>query len=123
MNMKLIDFIFNICYAPFQKVDNGRFAALIWLVPTLTFISVGLINMFLYYLHPFISINTTPIGIGIGCFLIGAIIFLYLDKIYVKNKRDTGKARFPVFCAFLILIMIVGSLVFFSMSLYKFRWS
>ena len=119
--MLVLDFLFNICYSPFQKVGNGRFAALIWLAPPLTFISVGLIHIFLYYLNPIISIRIAPIIGAIGCFGIFAIIFLFLNKIYVKGERETGKVRFPLLCILLILVMMIGSITFFALSLYKFR--
>jgi len=119
--MRVLDFLFNICYSPFQKVGNGRFAALIWLVPPLTFVIVGLIHIFLYYLRPIVNIKFTSMAGAIGCFGLFALIFFFLNKIYVKGERDTGKVRFPVLCAILIFVMMVGSIIFFSMSLYKFR--
>lgn len=119
--MIFIDFLFKICYAPFAKVKNGRFAALIWLVPPLTFISVGIIKVILYYVRSVAFLKTTPIIIAILCLTIGAFLFYYLDKTYVKNMRHVGNIRFPILCAFVIFLMLVFSLIFFSIALAKFK--
>ena len=102
-------------------MGNGRFAALIWLVPPLTFMSVGLIHILLYYLRPIVNVKFTSMTGAIGCFGLFALIFLFLNKIYIKGERDSGTLRFPVLCGILIFVMMVGSITLFSMSLYKFR--
>jgi hypothetical protein len=116
--MIILDFLFNICYAPFLKVkQNGRFAALIWLTPPLTFISVGILHIFLYYLN----IQMSSIAVAIMCFTVFAIIFFILNRVYVKNNRYTGTPKFPVLCALLIFVMIIGSIIFFSVAIGRFR--
>lgn len=119
--MYLLDFLFNVCFAPFQKVGNGRFAALIWLSPSLTFICTGSINIILFFLRPIINIKLSAMVVGIGSFIVFAIIAYSLNNIYIKNNRDAGKIRFAILHGLLIPILFIGSIVFFSMSLYKFR--
>lgn len=119
--MKILDFLFNICYAPFQKEPNGRFIALIWLLPSLVFFFIGLLNICMYSLGVSIISNITPLSGSFGAISIFVFFSLALDKIYIKHKRNTGEIKFVILHGLLIPVMVIGSIIFFSMSLYKFR--
>lgn len=117
--MIILDLLFKICFTPFQNVKkNGRLAAIIWLCPSLAFTGMGLFNLLLHY-----SLNlriTTKLG-TVMIFGLFGIIFYYLYMVYVKGNREVGKGRFPFLSGLLIFLMIVGSIVFMSISLAKFR--
>ena len=123
--MIILDFLFLICYTPFsqlrrtEKRSEGdvRFATLLALVPILCFVSVGIINIMLYYL----GFKTTALGVALTIISLGTSLFLILNKVYVTRNRDIGRARFPILSGVLIFVMIVGSIIFMSYCLAKFR--
>lgn len=119
--MIMLDFLFNVCYAPFQKEPRGRFIALVWLTPSLTFTFIGALNILLHYLGAGVISIVSPMVGCILAFAIFAAIAFMMDKVYEKGKRDTGKIRFPILHGLLIPILVLGSVIFFAMSLYKFR--
>ena len=114
--MIVLDFLFKICYAPFQKEPRGKLIATFWLTPPLAFIFGGAFNILLYLLKPILDIDNTPTLSGIvGLSLAGLIAFL-LHRVYVQNDRSVGKIRFVVLHALLIPVLIFGSIVLFAMS-------
>jgi amino acid permease len=60
------------------------------------------------------------IGMAILSFVFATISIIVLQRIYIKNKRDIGKTRFVILYGLLIPILIVGSIIFFTMS-FKFK--
>jgi hypothetical protein len=120
--MKVLDFLFNICFAPFQKVKtNGRLAALIWLTPSLAFTLMGLLIWLTNLLLGVrIFSHITALTAGIISVLIATALYLLLDRIYLKGNRNTGEIRFTVLYILLLPILVIGSIVFFSLAIYKF---
>jgi hypothetical protein len=118
----VLDFLFNVCYAPFQKVKaNGRLAALIWLTPSLAFTFMGsLIWLTNLLLGVRIFSHITALTAGIVSVLIATSIYLLLDRTYLKGNRDAGEIRFTVLYVLLLPILVIGSVVFFSLAIYKF---
>src|SRR5258708_2866811 len=98
--MIILDFLFLICYTPFsqlrrtEKRSEGdvRFATLLALVLILCFVSVGIINIMLYYL----GFKTTALGVALTIISLGTSLFLILNKAYVRRNRDIGRPRFPI---------------------------
>jgi hypothetical protein len=120
--MKILDVLFNICYAPFKTAkQNGRFAALIWLVPPLTFFAVGILKIVLFYMKPWVLIRFTPMVIAAFSVSIGTMLFIFLNRVYVTGNRNTGDVKYPILSVFVILTMIVGSIIFFAVALAKFK--
>jgi len=119
--MVILDFLFNICYAPFQNEPKGRLIALIWLLPSLVFFFVGMLNVCLYSIGFSIIQNINPLSGAIGAVSIFVIFAILLDRVYIKNNRQTGKIKSVILFGFLIPVLVIGSIIFFSMSLYKFR--
>ena len=120
--MIVLDFLFNVCYAPFLKVkQNGRLAALIWLSPSLTFSFMGILiwlNYFLLGIRIFSHLSAL-----VSCvisFLIFAAIHFLLNRIYLKGNRDAGEMRFPILFGLLLPVLFIGSIVFFSLAIYNF---
>jgi hypothetical protein len=116
--MIILDFLFGICYTPFQNARNGRIAALVWLCPPLAFVAMGLVNVVVYYL-----LNQgmgTTIG-SIVMLMIFFITFYSLYMIYITKDRQVRKGRYPVLSGLVILILIVGSIIFMSVCIGKFR--
>jgi hypothetical protein len=119
--MIVIDFLFNICFAPFQKVKaNGRLAALIWLTPLLTSTIMGILNVLLYAALGSVTSILSPLALGIFMLLLFAAIYLFLDRIYLKGNRSAGDIKFPILYGLLLPILVIGSIVFFSLTIYKF---
>lgn len=119
--MIVLDFLFNICFAPFQKVKtNGRLASLIWLTPSLTFTIMGILNVLLYAVFGSVTSILSPLALGIFMLLLFAAIYLFLDRIYLKGNRNAGEIRLPILYGLLLPILVIGSIVFFSLTIYKF---
>lgn len=119
--MIVLDFLFNICFAPFQKVKtNGRLAALIWLTPSLTFSIMGILNVLLYAAFGSVTFIFSPLVLGIFMLLLFVVIYLFLDRTYLKGNRNAGEIRFTVLYVLLLPILVIGSIVFFSLTIYKF---
>jgi len=120
--MIVLDFLFNICFAPFQKVKkNGRLAALIWLAPSLTFAFMGTLIWLNYFLFGIrIFSHVTALVSSVISFLIFIAIYLLLDRTYLKRNRDAGEIKFPILYGLLLPILVIGSIVFFSLTIYKF---
>ncbi len=104
--------LFRICYAPFQKEPKGKMIATFWLTPSLAFLSLGGLNVLLYLL----SIENSPMLLGIGGLALAGLIAFLLHRVYVQNDRSVGKIRFVVLHGLLIPVLIFGSIVLFAMS-------
>ena len=120
--MMVLDLLFNICFAPFQKENaNGRLAALIWLTPSLTFSLMGsLISLANLLLGIRIFSHVSAMVACIISFLVFAIIYFLLDRIYLKGNRDAGEIRFTVLYSLLLPVLVLGSIVFFSLAIHNF---
>lgn len=120
--MILLDFLFNICYAPFLKVkQNGRLAALIWLSPSLTFTFMGILIWLSYFLFGIrVFSHLSAVVSSLISFLIFIAIYLLLDQTYLKKNRDAGAIRFPLLYGLLLPVLVIGSVVFFSLAIYNF---
>jgi len=118
--MILLDFLFNICYAPFLNVNrNGRLAAVIWLTPSLTFTLMG---VFIFVFHLTIGrviLVLKPLGLGIFSILLFVLIFVFLDRTYLKGARNAGEIRFPILHGLLLPVFVIGSFVFFALVAYR----
>lgn len=110
--MIVLDFLFKICFAPFQKEPKGKMIATFWLTPSLAFLSLGGLNILLYLL----SIDNSPILLGFGGLALAGLIAFLLHRVYVQNDRSVGKIRFVVLHSLLIPVLILGSIVLFAMS-------
>jgi len=100
---------------------NGRLAALIWLTPSLAFTFMGsLIWLTNLLLGVRIFSHITALTAGIISVLIATAIYLFLDRTYLKGNRDAGEIRFTVLYVLLLPILVIGSIVFFSLAIYKF---
>ena len=120
--MIILDFLFNICFAPFQKVKkNGRLAALIWLTPALTFFLMGLFNILFYILFGGILKVLNPILSGIFSILIFIILSVILDKIYLSGNREVGRIKLLYLYYFLLPIFFFGSIIFYGLTAYEFN--
>ncbi len=118
--MKILDFLFNICFAPVRKVKtNGRLAALIWLAPSLTFIVMGIINALLYGFLGKITSVISPLVLAVFILILFAMVYLALDRIYLKGNRATGNLSFTI-AILLLPILVIGSMVFFAFTVDKF---
>jgi hypothetical protein len=119
--MIILDFLFKICFAPFQKVEkNGRLAALIWLTPSLTFTIMGILNALFHVALGSVTSRLSPLALGIFMLLLFAVIYLFLDRIYLKGNRSAGEIKFPILYGLLLPILVIGSIVFFSLTIYNF---
>lgn len=114
--MIVLDMLFKICFAPFQKLENGRIAAIIWLMQILSFILLALVNALLFVVG--IDLSSTA-GAIIGT-LIGVAVYIFLDRIYLKNSREVGVFRFPFLMGVLIFIFLMASLFLLVISLARF---
>jgi len=123
--MIILDFLFLVCYTPFSVLPKTerrterdlRFVALIWLIPPMSFVTMGILNVLIYFFG--LKAN----GIFVATILAGISIalFLILYKVYVVGNRHIGIPRFPLLSSLLLLVMLIGSLVFMVYSLAKFR--
>lgn len=114
--MTIVDTLFKICFGPFQKVNNGRTAALIWMVQILGFTGLAIFNAVFFWL----GVNISSAGIGILGAVIALGIYLVFDKIYVKNNRAVGNVRFPLLMGLLIFMLLMGSIVLMILSLARY---
>jgi len=119
--MIVIDFLFNICFAPFRKAKaNGRLAALIWLTPSLTFTIMGIFNVLLYAALGSVTSILSPLALGIFMLVLFAVIYAFLNRIYLKGNRSAGDIKFPILYGLLLPMLVIGSIVFFGFTIYKF---
>jgi hypothetical protein len=120
--MIILDFLFNICFAPFQKVKkNGRLAALIWLTPALTFLLMGLFNTLFYLLFGSVSRVLDPLLGGVFIITIFVFLSIVLDKIYLSGNRAVGEIKFLYLYYFLLPMFFFGSLIFCALTAYEFN--
>ena len=88
-----------------------------------TFINIyyhGDFNILLYAGFGSVTSILSPLGLGIFMLLLFTVIYLFLDRIYLKGNRSAGEIRFPVLYGLLLPILAFGSIVFFSLTIYKF---
>jgi hypothetical protein len=119
--MIVLDFLFNICFAPFHKaIKGGRLGAIFTLSPSLTFLLCGILNIIFYeFVGPLTSM-VSPFVFGAGMLLFFILIYLLLDRIYVKNNRVLWKMHYPILYTLLLPILFIGSIIFFVYSVDKF---
>jgi uncharacterized membrane protein len=120
--MIIIDFLFNIWFSLFQKAEKGgRLAAVIFLSPSLTFIVMGIVIILIYtFFDVRISSHISALVGSLTSFILFAIIYLLLEKCYVKNGRDAGHIRYPNVHSLLVPVLLLGSLFFFIYTIDKF---
>jgi hypothetical protein len=120
--MIVLDFLFNVCFAPFQNVkNNGRLAALIWLTPSLTFVFMGsliwltnvLFDVRLFSHASALAASITSVTIFVG-------FYLLLNRIYLTGNRDAGEIKFTILYILILPILVIGSIVFFAFAINKF---
>jgi hypothetical protein len=113
--MIILDFLFNICFLPFRKVSvNGRLAALIWLTPSLSFTFMGFLIIFINLIFGIKILSAiSALTASFLSLLIGFVIFLSLDYIYLKGNRDAGIVKFKFIYYLLLPTLVLGSIVFF----------
>ena len=99
--MIVLDILFKICFAPFQKLNNGRIAAIIWLMQIIGFTGIGLFNILFFVL----GVNLSSIEIAIIGALITIVVYFLFVKIYVKKNREVGNIKFPFLMGVLIFIL------------------
>lgn len=114
--MMILDTLFKVCFAPFQQVDNGRAAAIIWLVHILGFSGVALFNAVFFWL----GINLSSPGIAMLGAMIGIGIYFLFDRIYIKDNRGVGLVKYPFFMGVLVFMLLIGSLVLMIFSLARY---
>lgn len=110
--MIILDFLFRICYAPFQKEPRGKLIATFWLTPSLAFLSLAGLNILLHVL----GIDNSPLLLGSGGLALAGLIAFALHRVYVQDDRSISKIRFVVLHGLLIPVLIFGSIVLFAMS-------
>jgi len=113
--MKLLDFLFKICFAAFQSVEKGgRQAALIWLSPSLTFYFLGSIIWLLRFLFNIrIFSHISALASSIIAFATFFLFLYLLYMTYIRNERDIGKIRYRILFILMMPVMFVGSIIFF----------
>ena len=121
--MILLDFLFKLYYAPFQRHKNGKLAAILWLAPPLTLYLYGVLNFIFHHIGLYLS----PIFVGVMGTFLCTVIAILLNNIYVKDKRVIKKKQymnsylFVIISYLVILIVLFSSIVFVSISMGKFR--
>ena len=114
--MRLLDFFFKICYAPFATYSTiGKTIAIFTLSPPLAFVLMGGVNLLIYFLRPVANIRLSSWGVAITVMVLVALISYLLDRIYVKGGRVLGKNYHPL-SGLLILIFIPGSIILYAMT-------
>lgn len=119
----ILDFLFKVCFAPFRHEKHGRFIALVWLVPCMTFVLMGLTNVLIFFINSAQSVFRIRISSLFFVVLISGIFIVtskILHSVYEINKRDIGEVK-NSWLGVLILPLIVISVTLFSLSLYKFK--
>ncbi len=114
--MIILDILFKICFGPFQKVENGRYAAIIFLIQILGSSVLALINVLLFI----VGINLSSIGLAITGMLAGIGVYFLFNTIYVKNNRNLTPVKFPLLMGVLIFILMMSSLFLMIISLARY---
>lgn len=119
--MIVLDFLFNVCYAPFHKaIKGGRLGALFTLTPSLTFLVSGIVNIFFYKIFGGITLSFSPLVLSLAMLLLFVSVYILLDRIYIKNNREVGKMLYPTLYGLMLPILFVGSIVFFVYTVSEF---
>ena len=119
--MILLDFLFNICYAPFRNaIKGGKFGALFTLTPSLVFIISGVINHVFFRLKGSITQSFSPLVLALGMLLIFYLVFSFLNKVYVKNDRQVYNMKYPVLYILMLPVFFIGSIIIFGFTVGEF---
>jgi hypothetical protein len=119
--MIVLDFLFNVCYAPFHKaIKGGRIGALFTLTPSLAFVLSGIINVIFYKTFGRITLSLSPLALSVSMLLLFVSVFILLNRIYIKNNREVRKIAYPVLFGLLLPIFFIGSIIFFVYTVGRF---
>ena len=114
--MRLLDFLFKICHAPFVAYGViGKVIAILALSPPLSFVLMAGLNLLLYLLRPVIDIHLSSVDVAIVVMILTISLFYVLNKIYVKGDRPLGKNHHPL-TGLLILIFIPSSIILYAFT-------
>lgn len=117
----LLDFLFNICFSPFYNaIKGGRIGAVFLLTPSLTFIVCGLINIIFHETIGSVTLIFNPLALGVFMLMLFILIYISLDRIYIKKNRDLRMVRYLVLYRIILLPFFLGSVVFFTYTVGKF---
>jgi hypothetical protein len=114
--MIFLDILFIICFAPFQKMNNGRAVAIIFLIQIIGFAGLGFFNILFFM----IGINLSSIAIGILGTVIATGVYLIFDKIYVKENRSVGVIKLPFLMGVLVFFLLIFSMFYLIFSLARY---
>jgi hypothetical protein len=119
--MILLDFLFNICFAPFRNaIKGGRIGALFLFTPSLTFILAGIINILFHQTIGRITLSLSPLALAAIMLSIFVSSYFLLDTIYIKRNREIGKMSYPILYVLLLPILLLGSVIFFAFTVDEF---
>lgn len=120
--MIVLDLLFNIHFAPFQKYpERGRVVATFLLSQFLTLIFCGMSCIVLNWLFDLRLIRTiSPEISGILSVLFYFIFFLFLNKVYIVDQRNTDRFMVCELFGLLIPILTIFAVLFFGYAVYKF---
>ena len=113
--MLVLDFLFNICYAPFRNATKGgRIGALLILTPSLTFVVFGGINYIFYLLVDPITQRFSPLVLALGMLIIFYLVNYYLRIVYLRNNRKVYSMSNPTIYILMLPIFFIGSIIIFG---------
>lgn len=120
--IKVLDFVFNIWYVPFQGAQKGaKFAAVLFLSPSLTFALLGILILLSNLIFGISVVSYfTSFGGSMMAMSTFAIMYFVLDWIYIRNNRDAGSVRYPILYKLLLPVLLLGPLLFFVFAIDKF---
>jgi hypothetical protein len=119
--MKLIDFIYNICFEPGRKLGFPKILASLWTSYILTQLAFSIVYGIVYYAYPFTGFKMSSIGASIMAMVLFVLTYRKIDSHYVKGNKEIKETRFRVLFIIAYPILMLGSLMILILALLAFH--